>query len=65
MPRFVYRPSLLSRLFRWSLAVSALYLALFGLSYVAGHLLSAVGPFLIVAGLAYGAVFLVHRGRDR
>jgi cytochrome b subunit of formate dehydrogenase len=61
----VYRPSLLSRLFRWSAAVAALYLVLLGLSFVAGHVLTVAGPFLAVAGLGYAAFFVVRRGRDQ
>jgi hypothetical protein len=56
---------LVSRLFRWSAGFVALYLGLFGLSWVAGHVLSAVGPFLIVAGLVLCVVAVVRRGRDR
>ncbi|OHV56493.1 hypothetical protein [Pseudofrankia sp. BMG5.36] len=65
MPRYVYRPSLLGRIFRWSAVVSALYLFLLFLSYLASHALTAIGPFLVVAGLVYGVVFVVRRGRDR
>lgn len=65
MPRYVYRPSLLSRLFRWSAAVAALYLVLLFLSYVAGHVLTVVGPFLAVAGLGYAALVVIRRGRDQ
>jgi hypothetical protein len=61
----VYRPSLLSRLFRWSAAVAALYLVLFFLSYVAGHVLTVAGPFLAVAGLGYGALAILRWGRDK
>ncbi|WP_076820539.1 hypothetical protein [Pseudofrankia asymbiotica] len=61
MPRYVYRPSLLWTIFRWSAAVAALYLTLYFLSYLFSHF----GPFLVVAGLIYGAVFVVRRGRGR
>jgi len=65
MPRYVYRPSALGLIFRWSAVVAALYLALFALAYVAGHVLPVAGPYLAVAGLGYGAVALVRRSRDR
>ncbi|MDT3443139.1 MULTISPECIES: hypothetical protein [unclassified Pseudofrankia] len=65
MPRYVYRPSLLWQLIRWSLLIALLYLVLFAVSYVARYAIPVVGPFLVVGGLVWGAVALVQRGRSR
>jgi hypothetical protein len=65
VPRYVYRPSILGRLFRWSAGFAALYLILFFMASTAGRVLAVVGPFVIVAGLVWGAVAVARRGRDR
>jgi Flp pilus assembly protein TadB len=65
VPRYVYRPSLLARLFRWSAAFCALYLVLYFLSWAANDVLSVAGPFVIVAALVWCAVTVSRRGRDR
>ncbi|MBL7489193.1 hypothetical protein I6A60_40990 [Frankia sp. AgB1.9] len=65
MPRYVYRPSWLARLFGVALGFIALYLVLFFLAYLADHFLTAAAPFFLVAGLGYGVFALVRRSRDR
>ena len=65
MPRYVYRPSLVWQLIRWSLVFGLLYLLLFAVSYVARYVLPVVGPYVVVGGLIWGAVALVQRGRSQ
>jgi len=65
MPRYVYRPSLLWQVVRWSMVIGLLYLVLFAVAYVARYVLPIVGPFVVVGGLAWAVTALVQRGRSR
>jgi hypothetical protein len=61
--RWYYRPSLFGWFWRVCAFFCGLFLLLTGVSWVAARVLTAVGPFVMVAGLVVAVFWLASRLR--